>query len=48
MQIGRILSPAELPVGAHTLDVTITDPLEGVLSTGITFHIDAIGTGACG
>ena len=43
---GRIMSPADLSVGQHELGVSITDPT-GTFDDGITFFIDAAGTGAC-
>jgi hypothetical protein len=43
---GRIMSPADLTVGQHQLSVSITGPSE-VLDDGMTFFIDAAGTGAC-
>jgi hypothetical protein len=43
---GRVLSPDELSVGQHELTVTIIDS-SGTHVDGITFFIDAAGTGAC-
>jgi hypothetical protein len=43
---GRVLSPDELSVGQHELSVSITDS-SGTFVDGITFFIDAAGTGAC-
>jgi hypothetical protein len=42
-QWGRIMSPGELSVGAHTLSVVF----EGQALPEITFFVDAAGTGAC-
>ena len=42
------MSPDDLSVGQHELTVRITDPVSGLdESDGITFFIDAAGTGAC-
>jgi hypothetical protein len=47
-QEGRIMSPDDLSVGQHELSVRFTDPSSGLDETdGITFFIDAAGTGAC-
>jgi hypothetical protein len=43
---GRVLSPDALAVGQHQLSVSITDS-SGTFEDGITFFIDAAGTGAC-
>jgi hypothetical protein len=47
-QWGRVVAPSELAPGVHTLDVVGTtaagDPL---FADGITFYVDAAGTGAC-
>jgi hypothetical protein len=43
---GRVLSPDELAVGQHELSVRIIDS-SGTFDEGITFFIDAAGTGAC-
>jgi hypothetical protein len=43
---GRIMSPADLSVGQHTLNVTTSIP-EDAFEDGITFFIDPTGTGAC-
>jgi hypothetical protein len=43
---GRVLSPDELSVGAHTLGVRIIDS-SGTFDDQITVFIDAAGTGAC-
>jgi hypothetical protein len=45
-QEGRIMSPTDLAVGQHTLSVTFGDA-SGTTTDGITFFIDAPGTGAC-
>jgi hypothetical protein len=46
-QEGQLQSPTDLSVGSHQLDVTISDPSGQVFQSGITFFIDAAGTGAC-
>jgi hypothetical protein len=46
-QQGKIMSPNDLSVGQHQLSARFTDPITGVFDTGITFFIDAAGTGAC-
>jgi hypothetical protein len=47
-QEGKIMSPDDLSVGQHQLTVRFTDPTSGLDdSDGITFFIDASGTGAC-
>ena len=46
-QEGRIMSPSDLTVGDHTLNVEVSDPSGVVFQSGITFTIDAAGTGAC-
>jgi hypothetical protein len=46
VQQGRVLSPSDLVVGQHELSMTITAPTFTEVS-GITFFIDAAGTGAC-
>jgi hypothetical protein len=47
-QEGRIMSPEDLSVGQHELTLTQTDTASGqVEHDGITFFIDAAGTGAC-
>ncbi len=43
---GRVMSPADLSVGQHELFVRITQA-GGAFDDGITFFIDAAGTGAC-
>jgi hypothetical protein len=40
------MAPDGLAVGAHVLTLTETDPT-GTYSDGITFFVDAAGTGAC-
>jgi hypothetical protein len=47
-QQGKIMSPDELSVGQHELAFRATDSTSGLdESDGITFFIDAAGTGAC-
>jgi hypothetical protein len=47
-QQGQIMSPADLSVGSHRLEVTIVDASgQQNFQDGITFFIDAPGTGAC-
>jgi hypothetical protein len=46
-QIGRVMAPSELSVGAHTLSYVISDSSGPVYADGITFYVDAAGTGAC-
>ena len=47
-QQGQIMSPADLSVGSHRLEVTIVDATgQQNFQDGITFFIDAPGTGAC-
>jgi hypothetical protein len=44
---GRVMAPADLSVGAHTLGIVISDP-GGIIDTSqITFFVDPSGTGAC-
>jgi hypothetical protein len=47
-QQGRIMSPTDLSIGSHRLEITVNDTA-GVQTfhDGITFFIDAPGTGAC-
>jgi hypothetical protein len=45
-QQGKIVEPGELSVGTHTFAVTVTSPVDNVVSQS-TFVIDAPGTGAC-
>lgn len=44
---GRLMAPTDLGVGSHQLDLTESDPSGQVDQHGITFYIDAAGTGAC-
>jgi hypothetical protein len=46
-QQGRIMAPDDLSVGEHQLTLRINDPVTGVGDDGITFFIDAAGSGAC-
>jgi hypothetical protein len=46
-QQGRIMSPTDLAVGRHDLTVEISDSSGAVYQDGITFFIDAAGTGSC-
>jgi hypothetical protein len=47
-QQGQIMSPADLSVGSHRLEVTLVDASgQQSFQDGITFFIDAPGTGAC-
>lgn len=47
-QQGRIMSPADLSIGGHRLEVTMADASgQQSFHDGITFVIDAPGTGAC-
>lgn len=47
-QQGQIMSPADLSVGSHRLEVTIVDATgQQNVQDGITFFIDAPGTEAC-
>jgi hypothetical protein len=47
-QEGKIMSPDDLSVGQHELTVRFSDLASGLdESDGITFFIDAAGTGAC-
>jgi hypothetical protein len=47
-QQGQILSPTDLSVGTHQVGVTVTDSAgQQGYQDGITFFIDAPGTGAC-
>lgn len=47
-QEGRIMSPDDLSAGDHEVSVRFIDPTSGSdESDGITFFIDAAGTGAC-
>ena len=46
-QWGRVMAPSELAVGNHTLEVLLSYPGETPFLLGITFYVDAAGTGAC-
>jgi hypothetical protein len=46
-QEGRILSPDDLTVGAHTMRVQSTDSTGAIFDNTITIHVDGAGTGAC-
>jgi len=47
-QVGKVMAPGDLSVGQHQLAARFTDPTSGMdESDGITFFIDAAGTGAC-
>jgi hypothetical protein len=47
-QQGQIMSPADLSIGSHRLEVTMVDASgQQSFQDGITFFIDAPGTGAC-
>jgi hypothetical protein len=46
-QEGRIMAPADLSVGQHTLEGTMTESGNVFFQGQITFSIDAAGTGAC-
>ncbi len=47
-QQGQILSPSDLSIGSHQLTVTVKDSSgQQSYQDGITFVIDAPGTGAC-
>lgn len=46
-QEGRLLSPSDLSVGAHTVRVQSSDSSGVFFDNTITIHIDAAGTGAC-
>ena len=47
-QQGQIMSPADLSIGSHQLDVTMVDASgQQSFQDGITFVIDPPGTGAC-
>jgi hypothetical protein len=43
---GRVMSPSDLSVGSHRLELAVTDS-SGTGQDGITFFIDAAGAGAC-
>jgi hypothetical protein len=46
-QQGKVMAPADLSVGQHELSVRFTDPTGLDESDGITFFVDAAGTGVC-
>jgi hypothetical protein len=46
-QWGRVMSPADLAPGTHTLTVLVTTPGMPDYTDGITFFVDPAGTGAC-
>jgi hypothetical protein len=46
-QWGRIMAPSDLAPGTHTLGVVGSDLGSVFYSDGITFSVDAAGTGAC-
>lgn len=47
-QQGQVMSPADLSIGSHRLEVTIVDASgQQAFQDAITFVIDAPGTGAC-
>ena len=46
-QQGRIMSPADLSIGSHRLELTMSHPVDGPFQDAITFFVDAPGTGAC-
>ena len=46
-QEGRIMSPADLSVGQHTLTVVAAEPGQPVFDNTIQFSIDPSGTGEC-
>lgn len=46
-QQGKVMSPSDLTVGQHDLQVSVRDSSGPVFESGITFFIDAPGTGAC-
>jgi hypothetical protein len=47
-QQGQIMSPADLSIGSHRLEVTMVDASgQQSFQDGIMFVIDAPGTGAC-
>ena len=45
-QTGRLMSPSDLSVGRHTIAILVEDAF-GSFEDGISFFIDASGTGAC-
>lgn len=46
-QEGRLLSPGDLAVGAHTMRVESMDSTGVIFDGTITIHVDGAGTGAC-
>lgn len=46
-QQGKVMSPDDLTVGQHDVEVSVRDPSGPVFESGITFFVDAPGTGAC-
>jgi len=46
-QEGRVLSPSDLSVGAHTLRLQSSDSSCVIFDNTITFYVDAAGTGVC-
>lgn len=46
-QDGAFVAPGDLSVGGHSLVADIIDPVFGDDTIGITFHVDASGSGAC-
>jgi hypothetical protein len=46
VQDGRVMAPADLAIGLHSLSMTLTEPA-GTTTSTISFTIDAGGTGAC-
>src|SRR5262249_10333006 len=44
---GNVMAPEALSIGTHSLQLAIFFPGDPVESNGITFYIDAPGTGAC-
>jgi hypothetical protein len=46
-QQGRLMSPNDLAVGSHQLQLVITDPSGQVFQDGITFFVDPPGAGSC-
>jgi hypothetical protein len=48
-QFGRVMAPSELAVGAHSLTVIYTNAAGTIIygTDGITFFVDAAGSGAC-
>jgi hypothetical protein len=46
-QFGRVMAPSDLAPGPHTVGYVISDSSGPVDSDGITFYVDAAGTGVC-